>query len=178
MKLPRVSLAGLTVLVLVVAVECAALASGTHSWFRWAYSLTVAALLLAAVAARYRGSFWYGFAVVGWGYFLIGLGPWAAFIPNSPIAERKANGALLTSYWLDRVCHRLVVTPLPPDPPESAGSVGPAYLTEQRRLNTVAIGHTALTLLFALGGGMVANAFAIRGSQLGDRNRGSKPGHS
>jgi hypothetical protein len=34
------------------------------------------ALLTATVLARYRGAFWYGFAVFGWGYFLLGLGPW------------------------------------------------------------------------------------------------------
>jgi len=47
---------------------------------RASYAVTLLALLLATVAARHRpggeGAFWFGFAVFGWGYYLIGIGPW------------------------------------------------------------------------------------------------------
>ncbi|WZP01105.1 hypothetical protein EP7_005549 (plasmid) [Isosphaeraceae bacterium EP7] len=41
------------------------------------YVLTVISLLVAVIAARYRGAFCFGFAVFGWGYFLIGIAPWS-----------------------------------------------------------------------------------------------------
>jgi hypothetical protein len=156
----RLSLASAMMILVVIALECLALRSGTHRAFRWAYTLTVLSLLASTVAARDRGPFWYGFAVVGWGYFLLGVGPWAAILPNSPIAERRVNYSLLTSYWLDTICNALVVEPTPPEPPESAGATPIAYLVAQRQLNTVAIGHTALTFVFAFAGGILGCWFA------------------
>ena len=66
--------------VVVLALGLAVLRSGSFAWFRACYALTLLALLVAIIGARYRpggkGAFWFGFAVFGWGYFLIGIGPW------------------------------------------------------------------------------------------------------
>jgi hypothetical protein len=66
--------------VLLLALGLTVLRSGSFAWFRALYAVTLLALLLAIIAARYRpvreGAFWFGYAVFGWGYFLIGIGPW------------------------------------------------------------------------------------------------------
>jgi hypothetical protein len=66
--------------VLFLALGLTVLRSGSFVWFRVFYAATLLALLLAIIAARYRpvreGAFWFGYAVFGWGYFLIGIGPW------------------------------------------------------------------------------------------------------
>ena len=66
--------------VLFLALGLTVLRSGSFVWFRVSYAVTLLALLLAIIAARYRpggeGAFWFGYAVFGWGYFLIGIGPW------------------------------------------------------------------------------------------------------
>jgi hypothetical protein len=73
---PRLTISGMMAVVVLAAVGFAAMRSGSGLWLRVIYSLVAMALLTATVLARYRGAFWYGFAVFGWGYFLLGLGPW------------------------------------------------------------------------------------------------------
>jgi hypothetical protein len=76
----RFPIAALMAGVVFLALGLAVLRSGSFACFRASYAVTLLALLLAIVAARYlpsgEGAFWFGFAVFGWGYFLIGIGPW------------------------------------------------------------------------------------------------------
>ncbi len=72
----RISIAGALGAVLYSALVLAAIKSGSNDWFKLIYSLTFVVLLYAAIAARYRGPFWHGFAVVGWAYFVVGFGAW------------------------------------------------------------------------------------------------------
>jgi hypothetical protein len=76
----RFPIAALMAGVVFLALSLAVLRSGSFVWFRVSYAVTFLALLLAIIAARYlpggEGAFWLGFAVFGWGYFLIGIGPW------------------------------------------------------------------------------------------------------
>jgi hypothetical protein len=78
MRAFRMSIAGLMALVLFLAVGLAAFRSGTETWFRSLYTATIGVLLLSILAARFsRGilsAFWFGFAVVGWSYLLLGFG--------------------------------------------------------------------------------------------------------
>lgn len=76
----RFPIAVLMAVVVFLALGLTVLRSGSLAWFRALYAVTLLALLFVILAARYRpvreGAFWFGFAVFGWGYFLIGIGPW------------------------------------------------------------------------------------------------------
>lgn len=150
----RVSMAGLLLVVLFAGLVFAALRSGSDAWTRTIYTATAAGLLFGAVAARYRGVFWHGFAVVGGGYFVLGFGPW---IDHPPGAEgRGLNRNLSTSVVVDLVVESLT----PPDTPPP-GHSGDYYLArEGQKANLRGITHSALTVLLAVGGGGIARALA------------------
>jgi len=73
----RCSIIALMGFVLIVALELAALQSATMEWAEAARFLTVAILVVATYRARYRtgkaGSWWFGFAMLGWAYYLLGV---------------------------------------------------------------------------------------------------------
>src|SRR4051812_23788071 len=80
----------------------AGLSSGSNDWFKSIYTLTFLTLVYAAIAARYRGPSWYGFAVAGWAYFVVGFGPWIGSPPGSePL--RAVNRNLDTAVVLEIV---------------------------------------------------------------------------
>src|SRR3954468_630295 len=80
MQRHRFSIAAMMVAVIILALGLAALQAGTSFWLKAVYTATLVVLLLAIIGARYRprgeAAFWFGFAVFGWGYFLMGIGPW------------------------------------------------------------------------------------------------------
>ncbi len=88
-KWPRVSILGLIAAVVACGVIFAALRSGSDYWLGVAYTMTVALLLAAVVMARYRRgasrAFWFGFAVFGWGMFLLGTNPWETRPPSAHV---------------------------------------------------------------------------------------------
>jgi hypothetical protein len=98
----RLSILSLIAAVVACGVAFAALRSGSDYWRSAIYTITVALLLGAVVLARYSRptgrAFWFGFAVFGWGGFLLTSNPWVydrfSFLSNSP---RNLNGNLLTT---------------------------------------------------------------------------------
>ena len=105
----RVSVTGLMAVVALFGLEFAALRAGSRLWFSAIYSLTALLLLFAVIAAKYRRgdarAFWFGFAVFGWGYLLLALGPW-----SSPHTEDSEDGprpraVLLTTQLIDTSLH-------------------------------------------------------------------------
>jgi hypothetical protein len=154
----RISLALLMLLVVVAAVGAAGLAAGTYGWYYAIYSLTALTLFVAAVAACRLGPTWRAVAVVGWLYFLLGLGPWHNTIGSSNQADRTINDALLTSRWLYLLCDRYVPN-LPPGHPEYVYRSQDRFV---RRANTIGIGHGLLTLLVAAAAGLLSQALAAR----------------
>ncbi len=72
------SLRGAMALVVLCGVAFTALRTASDLWLSVLSSLAVVLLLVAAVASRFRrgaeGAFWLGFAVFGWGLFLLGMG--------------------------------------------------------------------------------------------------------
>jgi hypothetical protein len=106
----------------VLAVGLAAWLSGSFAWFTALYGVTIFALLMATVAARYRpathGAFWFGFAVFGWGYFLIGISPWTDW--KNSIApggfQPRANPLLPTDILLRRLADYQSVHQMPQIP--------------------------------------------------------------
>jgi hypothetical protein len=143
----RFTIAGLLVSILFFAIVFAGLRSGSNDWCKLIYSFTFVSLVYAAIAARYRGAFWYGFAVAGWAYFIVAFGPW---IGVRPVSE-PVNRSLITSF-----VHEVVVAVL-------ARSDPPPFVTgieDVLQANREGIFHSALTVLFALLGGSVARVLA------------------
>jgi hypothetical protein len=171
----RYSLAALLGLVSVVALGCAALVQATHVGRQAAITLTVAALLLAPLAALFiRGrlrAVAAGFAVVGWLYFLL------TFVPALSLREKLLTHAAVESLW--KVIHEdqadVKAVAFSPDGKwlvsESVGLVtwfdvnattGTAAITGQNSgiAAFADIGHALWTLLLACIGGMVARSMA------------------
>jgi hypothetical protein len=90
MRLPRFSIAGLMGLIVVVAVGVAALRFASELWAGILLMLTLGVLGASVLAfherAGARRAWWRGFALFGWGYAVLALGPWAsdAIAPNLP----------------------------------------------------------------------------------------------
>jgi hypothetical protein len=143
----RFTIAGLLVSILFFAIVFAGLRSGSNDWCKLIYSFTFVTLVYAAIAARYRSAFWYGFAVAGWAYFIVAFGPW---IGVPPVSE-PVNRSLITSF-----VHEVVVGELArSDPPPFATG-----FDDVLKANREGIFHCALTVLFALLGGSVARVLA------------------
>jgi hypothetical protein len=80
MKRPRITIAHLILLVLVVATGLAAIRSGSAAWAGVMYSITyfamICSLLGVALARGMRRIYWLGFATLGWSYLLLINVPW------------------------------------------------------------------------------------------------------
>ncbi len=150
----RVSLAGMLLAVFYAGLVFAALRSGSDVWTRAIYTITAASLLFAGVAARHRGVFWHGFAVVGLGYFVVGFGPWIAAAPGAE--GRGLNRNLSTAVVVDAVVEAVI----PPDVPPPGHNSGYYLTRESRKANLRGITHSALTVLLATSGGAVARVLA------------------
>ena len=159
--------------ILGLSIYLAALASGTLLWSKIIYGLTVSLLFLAAIAARRGGPFWYGCAVVGWGYFLLGLGPWFDPFCNSdiPMDSNSINRVLITSCIISDLSHRYVPYISPGDPQY----VDREQVHEFRAAYTTGIAHAMLTVLFALFGGLIAVFFDFRRSKDRSVDRAGVP---
>jgi hypothetical protein len=159
MKRPIASVKTLLGLVLGCAVFLAALRTGTSLWFKALYSLVFTLLVYAAVAARYRGAYWYGFAVAGWAYFLLGYGPWFAAGPDHH-PNRLVNRNLISSVLLEVVSHGIEDAPGPTPLGSDPASIFVPW--EDRVANRNGVLHTGLTLVFAALGGVAGREIARR----------------
>jgi hypothetical protein len=98
----RYSITALMGFVLIVALELAALQSATSEWVEIARFLTVLILVVATYRARFSkgevGSWWFGFALLGWAYYLLeieAMRQWARFTyPVDPFVESVPFRAL------------------------------------------------------------------------------------
>ena len=160
MKRLQMSIAATILVVVACAMALTALRTASDFWLSALYTVTTVLLLLAVVAARFgRGSgkaFWFGFAVFGWGFFLLGYGPWRT--PRADPTEQfnvPLNRNLITS----RVILYLV----------------PYLITESDDLedidkitaNTISIAHVLVTLALAVGGGFIAVVMRRRRGRVG-----------
>ncbi len=148
MKQFRTSILGMIVVVAAFAMAFAALRSASDLWFGAVYTFTVILLLLSVIVARFRRgdekAFWFGFAVFGWGFFLLGFGPW--MIPLSDLEEGepgRLNPSLLTSKVIF-----FLVTRLRKKPDDLVD-------VEKITSNTIGIAHLMITMAVAICGGMI-----------------------
>ena len=144
---PRLTISGLMTFVVLAAVGFAAMRSGSDLWLRLIYSLVALALLTATVLARYRSAFWYGFAIFGWGYFLLGLGPWVGLASTRTPENQPLNQMLLSYDAANSLCS--FITNYQPE-----GQLNRSDVMLSR--NMQAICHSILTLPFGFTGGCIA----------------------
>lgn len=80
MKRPQFSIAGLALVILIVAVGLAAIRSGSDAWSGAMFSVMafamIASLLGVALARGAKRVYWIGFATLGWSYLLLMYVPW------------------------------------------------------------------------------------------------------
>lgn len=80
MQVPRISIAGLSLLVAFFAMASAGLVGATDLWYRTVWSVALAALAIAPLGVIYRKgearASWVGFALCGWLYLALSSGPW------------------------------------------------------------------------------------------------------
>ena len=158
MRRGRSTIGRLLVAIMFFGVIFAGLRSGSNDWFKVIYTSTFFSLVYAAIAARYRGAFWFGFAVAGWAYFIVGFGPWIGSPPGSePL--RAVNRNIVTSVILE-----IVSGIMSTNETLSAGngSVASHMFREMHSANRDGICHSALTILFAVVGGSVSKSLAKR----------------
>jgi hypothetical protein len=161
----RVSISGTLAFVAVCALAFAALRTASMFWFGAVYTFTTAILLWAVLAARFgrreERAFWYGFAVFGWGSFLIGSGGWLThFNEGEDIDRGSLNPSLLTS--------RLILFLVPRLRKDTVDLSEISQITA----NTIGIAYMLVTLAVALVGGCLAVALWRR------RRRGAGPARS
>lgn len=152
----RFSLATLAVSVVPIACACGALSSGSRLWANATFSFTLVLLLLATVGTRlapaHRRTWWAGFAVFGWAYFVLALGPW--------FRESLARN-LVTSEILRRLYPWWELSGM------TGTSESRGYLIEEGFFRLV--GHSVFTLAAAVLGGMLAAAAYGRRESSHDR---------
>ena len=136
MRQSRFTIARMLGIIMLFGIVFAGLRSGSNDWFKLIYSLAFFALVYAAIAARYCGPFWYGFAVSGWAYFVIGFGPWIGSPPGSePL--RAVNRNLVTSVVLEVVSGSISIG----DPPSSATGLTAMMISQMHSANRDGICH-------------------------------------
>jgi len=147
----RFSISALISLTIFSGLIFGALRSGSTIWFQSVYTLTFVILLFATIAARYRGPFWHGFAIVGWAYFVLGFGPW---IGRERDAYGRNNGLLVSSIS---------------DKPRQFfdNSQLPTAVRDEQSLNRVGVCQVGLTVPLALVGGIVAAMIESRSRTKG-----------
>jgi hypothetical protein len=155
----------------VFALEFAAMRSGSRLAFSAVYTLTALGLLFAVVAAKYGGrdtrAFWFGFAVFGWGYLLLALGPWSNPPGHDAAEDDRYNTDLLTTGWIDSSLD-LVRGNAP-----EAVNLSAVDRIEQFAEYTTGVAHLMVTLALAVLGGYVSLALKRRRSP-----RRSNAGHA
>ena len=96
MKRPQFSIAGLALVILIVAVGLAAIRSGSDAWSGAMFSVMafamIASLLGVALARGARRVSWVGFATLGWSYLLLIDVPW--------LYENVGQFLLAKNLWL------------------------------------------------------------------------------
>lgn len=166
----RISIAGLMLLVAVVALGVMGLKEGTELWASATFTLTVVILLGAILNAVHghgsRRAFWGGFVLFGWIYLLWIFRPWSQQNQEPDVPP------MLTSVLLDLVHERIHPEPVYiPDPNIPAPGIHMIIkpgtvpwtgdITNYRQ-----VGHCLAALLFGvLGGAWSGYAHARRGAE-------------
>jgi hypothetical protein len=140
------------------AIAFTALKTASDLWYSTFYTFTAILLLSAVIAARFRRgnekAFWFGFAIFGWCFFVLGLGPW----PRAGDEEGGLSIALNRNLLTSRVILALV--------PYLRTSTDNLAAVDKITTNTTGIAHLLITLVIAIGGGTLAVLIRSRRGRL------------
>jgi hypothetical protein len=180
----RFSIGSMMVLIVVLGVAFAALHFPTPIWANVWFSLALAAVTFAILAAVYsRGeqrAFWVGFATCGWVYFVASMGPWfqaeTGFqLVTTTILDLMAPTLVQKDYLLRKYIGQFnpPSAPIPPTPwqiwnlPDfSIGRVWrTGYVTLQSPPLYFRVGHGVFSVVIALLGGEAVRSLAAMRSQ-------------
>ncbi len=114
MQRPRISIAGLMVVVLAVAVGMAGLRFASPEWSGGMLTATLGLLGVGILGTCFRkGSrraFWAGFSLFGWGYLIVSVGPWFASEIEPNLITRQGLAVLHAFMHEGREFDRATVT--------------------------------------------------------------------
>lgn len=162
------SVVGLMAVVLAWALVGAMLRAAGEDWFRLAYSITVVVLLMTVLLARQRReperSFWFGFAALGWGYFLIALNPLTESHSDPWATPVHVNRSLVTTDWFTLLADRIVgrAEGNLADDHYYRGGLLTVVRVEKRVYNTVCMLHLLTAYTAGLCGGAASLALRPR----------------
>jgi hypothetical protein len=146
----RLSLLSIITIVFGLAMAFAALRTASNLWFSAVYTFSVVLLLWAVIAARYRrgreGAFWFGFAVFGWGFFLLGSGSWLN--PIVWVSDEGIGGSLNRNLLTAKLVLFLV--------PRLRMGTNDLEAIDRITANTIGISYLLITLSMATCGGIIA----------------------
>jgi hypothetical protein len=154
----NLTIASLLIAVVYFGVVFAGLRSVTLGLMQLIYTCTFAALVYAAIASKYRGPYWHGFAVAGWAYFLTAMVPWLTS-PFSFDPYVALNVAHLTT-----PLYGLANDFLAASDPDALSRVGGNQAVAYR----MTICHCGFTIVLAIAGGGIAVALARKQARAGD----------
>ena len=167
MKSLRTTIPGLMIAVAISAVAITALRTASDLYLKMTYSAVTALLLFAIVAARYRrgnkGAFWFGFAVFGWGYFVLSSVN-NDYNRNFDDPQARMNSNLITSNLICRLVPLIRKSTYEIDKIE--------HITE----NTIGVADLLVTLTIAMSGGLLA--VLLRSRRCRNRVAKSNPSRS
>ena len=170
MDAPQFSLRVLLVSTAYIAAVFGGFVAGSDLWADLIFSLTIAIILFATLAAFFCGNtleriYWRGFCLVAWIYLFLSFGPWAAGQVRSHLVTDK----------ILRPIHR-IATPI-----HAARYVEPGFQLQQSSENTYQtgprsvfevwggtwqvtrrIGHSTWAILLGLAGGYLARNLSKR----------------
>lgn len=163
----RFSIASVLMAVVYIAILFAALKSGSNDWFKLVYTATFVMLLYGGIAARYRGPFWYGFAVVGWAFFLVGFGGWV----DNPYPGR--SGRVINRNLISAIIPEIISGSLnqPADSTKASST-----MRQNEWANRDGVCHSGLTLIFGILGGLTARRVASNAILAVELKGGIRPG--
>jgi hypothetical protein len=157
----RISIAGVLGFVAIFAIGLAALVNATSAWAGLVFILTIGLLLTSVLGLILRGwrrGGWLGFALFGWGYFLIG------HIAALGLAEYSWT---LPDTAADWIFSKANVEPVPPpsmatgtpgstqSSPEDLAYFGARAVYNERSNHALVIGRWLSVLLFAEVGAVI-----------------------
>ncbi len=145
----RVTILAIILGVAACAMAFTALRTASKVWYSVLYTFIAFLLLTAVLASRFRRgnerAFWFGFAVFGWAFFLLGHRPWmSAFGDLADPSGPPLNPNLLTS--------RVILFLLPDlrKPTNSLRGI------DEITLITLGIAHLIMALIVGIAGGFFA----------------------
>lgn len=158
----RNTLAGWIGIIALTAVGLASMRVASELWAQTVFTLTLVAVLAAAVIAlTHRSAAWRGAAVFGLGFFLVTFGPGSA--DTSPMLASNAVVDILI-FQLSTGANEPPPAPLsaPRNDKQEKGDRprNPVGDFNVRQENSRKIGQCAVVLLASLAGGLVGRAFA------------------